>query len=84
MMDEGKPPKELIYGILITIAAISVPLFLFPSFNSLGIFLILGIATFMFLFSIIDKRTKKQEEEKFFKEDNFFFNTKHKLSKEIP
>lgn len=83
MMDEGKPPKELIYGILITIAAISVPLFLFPHFSSVGIFLILGIATFMFLFSIMDRKIKKQEEEKFFK-GNLKFHTKHRLPKEVP
>ncbi len=83
-MDEGKPPKELARIIQIIILFLLIPATLFLFYEKIGIFLILGMIIFFFIFSFKDKKLKKTEEDNFLKKDESWFISKYKLSEEIP
>jgi len=74
-------PAELVIKIIILILILLIPTILFPRFEQIGLLFIFGILIF---FSIQDKKLKKQKENNFLKQDDSWFKSKYKLSKEIP
>jgi len=77
-------PAELVIKIIILILILLIPTILFPRFEQIGLLFIFGILIFLIIFSIQDKKLKKQKENNFLKQDDSWFKSKYKLSKEIP
>ncbi len=76
-------PKELTNKIIIGIAIIFLQAMLLSYLKESGLIFLLGITIFLFIFSMQDKKIKKQRENNFLEQKDWF-KSKYKLTKEIP
>lgn len=76
-------PLELSVKIVIIVSLIITQAFLFSYKINMGLFIIAGILTFLFIFSSKDRALKKREENNLLKKHDWFISN-NKLPKEIP
>jgi len=81
-MDEERMPKELVKKFILALSVIVAQTLLFSYFKEIGTLFVLGIFSFLLIFSIQNKKLKKRKEKEFLKEEPF--KSEYKLTKEIP